>query len=331
MREFIDPLCCWFGLEPRHVDKRARRQASTRQYDVVAATPLSGGTTQTASRAPVGRAQLHVRWDRVSVLGALLAVLMMVVVHTIVVAVRDDLRALAVKPAPVEATDHLASAVHQCPAPSTGIIRTAPHLPDSAAGSPRTVALTFDDGPGPATPQVLDVLQRADVHATFFVIGQYAAADPEMLRRIIAGGNALGDHTWSHHIPKAAVGWNRSNLAREIERTRRAIVDATGLQPCLFRPPGGIVKGAKTVTRTAGLSMVLWSVDTRDWSLPSKGNSKFASLIRKRAALGLTEEHPVILLHDGGGNREATVAALPEIINDYRAHGYQFVTLDKPR
>jgi peptidoglycan-N-acetylglucosamine deacetylase len=75
----------------------------------------------------------------------------------------------------------------------------------------------------------------------------------------------------------------------------------------------------------------LWSVDTRDWSVPSKGTGKFASVIRKRAARGLTEEHPVILLHDGGGDREATVAALQEIINDYRAHGYQFVTLDEPR
>ena len=90
------------------------------------------------------------------------------------------------------------------------------------------------------------------------------------------------------------------------------------------------MKGAESVTRAAGLSMVLWSVDTRDWSVPSKDdNKKFATVIRKRAALGLTQEHPVILLHDGGGNREATVAALQEIINDYRAHGYRFVTLNQ--
>jgi peptidoglycan/xylan/chitin deacetylase (PgdA/CDA1 family) len=75
--------------------------------------------------------------------------------------------------------------------------------------------------------------------------------------------------------------------------------------------------------------MILWSVDTRDW-VPSNDRTKFATTIRKRAARGLTEEHPVILLHDGGGNREATVAALPEIINDYRAQGYRFVTLDQP-
>ena len=301
------------------------------QYEVVAATPLPGGTTQTASRASVGRVQLHVRWDRVSVLFALVGVLTVVVAHAVVVAVRDDMSAPPATTAPAQAADHPAKAQPMCSAPATGIIHTAPPIRASGDASPRTVALTFDDGPGAATPQVLDVLQRAGVHATFFVVGQHAAADPAMLRRIIAGGNALGDHTWSHHIPKAAAGWNPGKLAREIERTRRIIVDATGVQPCLFRPPGGIVKGAETVTRAAGLSMVLWSVDTRDWSAPSKGNGKFASVIRKRAALGLDQEHPVILLHDGGGNREATVAALQEIINDYQAHGYQFVTLDEPR
>jgi peptidoglycan-N-acetylglucosamine deacetylase len=297
----------------------------------MAATPLPGRITPTASRASIDRAQLHVRWDRVSVLLALVAVLTIVVAHTVVVAVRDNLGAPAVKPAPIQAADHLTNAEHKCPAPTTGIIRTAPAVPHNTGASPRTVALTFDDGPGAATPQVLEVLQRAGVHATFFVIGRHAAAEPEMLRRIVAGGNALGDHTWSHHIPNAAAGWNSRKLAWEIEHTRRAIVDATRLQPCLFRAPGGIVKGAKSVTRAAGLSMVLWSVDTRDWQTPSTGNSKFASVIRKRAGLGLTQEHPVILLHDGGGNREATLAALPEIIDDYRAHGYQFVTLDAPR
>lgn len=296
----------------------------------MAATPLPGGTTQTASRASVSHAQLRVRWDRVSVLLGLMAVLAIVVAHTVVLAVRDP-RAPAATAAPIQTADHPAPTQHKCPAPATGVVRTAPAVRDQADTSSRTVALTFDDGPGPATPHVLDVLQRAGVQATFFVVGQHAVANPEMLQRITAGGNALGDHSWSHHIPKAAAGWNPGKLAREIEHTRRAIFDATGLQPCLFRPPGGIVKGAETVTHAAGLSMVLWSVDTRDWSVPSKDNGKFPSVIRKRAARGLTEEHPVILLHDGGGDREATVAALGEIINDYRAHGYQFVTLDEPR
>jgi peptidoglycan/xylan/chitin deacetylase (PgdA/CDA1 family) len=296
----------------------------------VAATLPPDGTRQTASpRTPVGRAQLHVRWDRVSVLLALVAVLVMVITHAVVVAARDDPKAPGAEPAPIPASDHLANPRPKCPEPETGIIRTAPAVRDEADAAVRTVALTFDDGPGPATPQVLDLLQRAGVRATFFVVGQDAAANPEMLQRIVAGGHVLGDHTWSHRIPSASAGWKRSRLTGEIEHTRRAILDATGLEPCLFRPPGGVVKGAKTVAHAAGLSMVLWSVDTRDWA-PSKDHGKFATIIRKRAALGLTEEHPVILLHDGGGNREATVAALPEIINDYRAHGYRFVTFDEP-
>jgi peptidoglycan/xylan/chitin deacetylase (PgdA/CDA1 family) len=295
----------------------------------VAATPLPDRTRQTASRTPAGHAQLQVRWDRVCLLLALVAVLAIVVTHAIVVAIRGDPSVPVAETASIPTPDHPANTQPKCPKPATGVIRTAPAARDDADPAARTVALTFDDGPGAATPQVLDVLRGAGVRATFFVIGQHAAANPEVLQRIVADGHVLGDHTWSHRIPSVAAGWKRSRLAGEIERTHRAIFDATGLEPCLFRPPGGVVKGAESVAHAARLSMILWSVDTRDWA-PSKDRRKFATIIRKRAALGLTEEHPMILLHDGGGNREATVAALPEIINDYRAHGYRFVTLDQP-
>jgi peptidoglycan/xylan/chitin deacetylase (PgdA/CDA1 family) len=294
----------------------------------VAATLLPDRTKQTASRTP-GRAQLHVRWDRVCLLLALVVVLTIVVTHAVVVAVRGDPSVPAAVTASIPTPDHPAKTQPKCPNPANSLIRTAPAARDQTDPAARTVALTFDDGPGTATPQVLDVLRSADVRATFFVIGQHAAANPEMLQRIVADGHVLGDHTWSHRIPSVATGWKRSRLAGEIERTRRAIFDATGLEPCLFRPPGGVVKGAETVAHAASLSMILWSVDTRDWT-SSKDRKKFATIIRKRAAVGLAEEHPVILLHDGGGNREATVAALPEIINDYRDHGYRFVTLDRP-
>jgi peptidoglycan/xylan/chitin deacetylase (PgdA/CDA1 family) len=296
------------------------------------APPQHGGRAvpdaRSLSRTPVGNAQLHVRWDRVSVLAALVAVLAMVIAHA-VVAVREDPKVPGAESSPIPTSDGLAKPQPKCPKPATDVIRTAPAVRDEADAAARTVALTFDDGPGAATPQVLDVLQRAGVRATFFVVGQQVAANREMLQRIVASGHVLGDHTWSHRIPSASAGWKRSRLSGEIERTRRAILDATGVEPCLFRPPGGVVKGAESVARAAGLSLVLWSVDTRDW-VPSKDRGKFAIIIRKRAALGLTEEHPVILLHDSGGNQEATVAALPAIINDYRAHGYRFVTFDQP-
>jgi peptidoglycan-N-acetylglucosamine deacetylase len=295
----------------------------------VAAPPPPAHTTQTASRASVGRGQLRVRWDRVSVLFALIAVLAVVVTHAVVVAVRGGTGAVAANPAPIQASHRPTPAQPECPRPATGAVHAAPVLDNHAAAPSRTVALTFDDGPGPWTPAVLDVLQRAQVQATFFVVGKSVAAEPEMLRRVLADGHALGNHTWSHRIPGAAAGWNRARLAGEIERTSQMILDAVGRKPCLFRPPGGVVKGADKVSHAAGLSMILWSVDTRDWASRPAGAGNFARLIRKRAAAGLAEEHPVILLHDGGGDRAATVAALPGIIEDYRARGYRFVTLGK--
>jgi peptidoglycan/xylan/chitin deacetylase (PgdA/CDA1 family) len=213
-----------------------------------------------------------------------------------------------------------AAAPKTCPAPSSRLIRAAP----GAEGS-RTVALTFDDGPGPWTPKVLEVLHQKNVRATFFVVGKHAATQRQTLRIIVSAGNALENHTWSHRVPSRSTGWEAESLATELRRTRRELVAATGQAPCFFRPPGGIVTGARKVSRAAGLSIVLWSVDTRDWA---GQHATDVSLIRKRARLGLTQKHPVVLLHDGGGYRGATVRALGLIVDDYRAHGYQFVTLD---
>ena len=313
----------------RDMRQIAGSRAPTRQDEVVAATPPPGRTTQTAGRASLGRAQLHVRWDRVSVLFALVVVLAMVVTHSVVVAyVVPRQRS---RPNQHQSKPLTRSSVHNMSVHRHDYHDPCPPAVQGESGAPtRTVALTFDDGAGPSTPAVLDVLQQAQVPATFFVVGKKVAADPEMLRRILAAGHALGNHTWSHKIPRAAAGCgNRSTLAREIERTGQAVLDAGGLKPCLFRPPGGIVKGADRVSRTAGLSMILWSIDTRDWADAPGGDKSFAAVIRRLAAAGLTEDHPVILLHDGGGDRAATVAALAGIIEDYRANGYRFVTLDK--
>jgi peptidoglycan-N-acetylglucosamine deacetylase len=301
----------------------------------MAAPPLLDRTPKTSNPGPVGPSQLRVRWDRVSVLVALVAVLATVIVHTIVVAIQDNLEPSAAGPATTEvvaspaATTPTDSPQPKCPRPAADVIRTAPVVHEKATDSQPTVALTFDDGPGPLTPAVLDVLRQNGVPATFFVVGRKAAAEPEMLQRIVAEGNALGNHTWSHRIPSARAGWKADTLTKEMQRTRRVIVNATGREPCLFRPPGGITKGAEKVVKAAGLSMILWSVDTRDWA--ASASAKDAAVIRKRAAAGLKEQHPVILLHDGGGNRVATVSALAGIIDDYRSHGYRFVTLEEPR
>jgi peptidoglycan/xylan/chitin deacetylase (PgdA/CDA1 family) len=189
----------------------------------------------------------------------------------------------------------------------------------------RTVALTFDDGPDIWTLKVLQVLHDERVHASFFVIGNKASARPAIIHRIVKEGHLVGNHTWSHHTPSTRVGWSTGKLRVELARTSGRVQKVTSRPLCLFRPPGGVVKGARRVSRAAGLSIVLWSVDTRDWSTRRESD---ATLVRKRASRGLHQRNPVILLHDGGGNRAATVAALPGIISDYRSHGYRFVTLD---
>ena len=301
----------------------------------MAATLQPRRTTQTSTTASNAPGRLRVRWDRVSILVALVVIFTTVIAYSVVDVITGDPKPEATKPSPsIEVAKQATNTdknntPNECPQPAAKIIHTAPAVTGESDATARTVALTFDDGPGPATPAVLDVLAQSGGPATFFVVGQRATAEPEILRRIVAGGHALGDHTWSHQTPGPRTGWKHQTLSREIERTKEAIFSATGLKPCLFRPPGGVVKGARSVTRTAGLSMILWSVDPRDWSAPP--SKKFAPVIQKRVAAGLEQQHPVILLHDGGGNRVATVAALAGIINDYRSHGYQFVTLDEPR
>ena len=192
----------------------------------------------------------------------------------------------------------------------------------------RQVALTFDDGPGEWTDDALAVLAQEDVKATFFVIGREAAAAPELVRQIVAAGHAVENHSWSHPYAGRSGHWNSRLIGKEIRRTSAEISHITGQPPCFFRPPQGVVPGSERPARAAGLTMTLWSVDTRDWAMHG---SKAAATIRARARTGLQEPNPIVLLHDGGGNRRATLAALPGIIEDYRSAGYAFVTLGDGR
>ncbi|HZA30253.1 MAG TPA: polysaccharide deacetylase family protein [Propionibacteriaceae bacterium] len=313
-------------------------------------TPSTGrpGRPQHSPARPSG--QLRVRWDRVAILAAILLLVVVLIVVLIVrafTAIRADGETLAATD-PIEAANPTAvmnptaadtnptltetspapnaPAARPCPPPSAKPIYAAPA---AVGGDPsvRTVALTFDDGPGDLTPQVLDILRDKQVRATFFVVGQMVIERPDTLRAIVDSSHLLGNHTWSHSTPPSSVGWKAARLTREIARTRREIVRVTGQDPCFFRPPGGVIKGAEKISRQASLSMTIWSVDTRDWSGRTPGNLKFADKIRQRARAGLKEEHPIVLMHDGGGDRASTVAALPGIIDDYRAAGYQFVDL----
>jgi peptidoglycan-N-acetylglucosamine deacetylase len=183
----------------------------------------------------------------------------------------------------------------------------------SAATTERpVVALTFDDGPSEYTDRYLDVLREKEVPATFFEIGQEMPGREATMRRILAEGDEIGDHTMNHvEYPGYA------QIAGAAERIRQY----TGFRPCLFRPPGGAVDSSVIGTAgSLGLKTITWDVDPRDWSLP--GTEEIYSNIVDNAKPGA-----IILMHDGGGPRDETLAALPRVIDTLRARGYGFETV----
>jgi peptidoglycan/xylan/chitin deacetylase (PgdA/CDA1 family) len=183
----------------------------------------------------------------------------------------------------------------------------------SAASTERqVVALTFDDGPSEYTDRYLDLLREKDVPATFFEIGQEMPGREATMRRILAEGGEIGDHTMNH-VEDPGYG----QIAGAAERIKAY----TGFQPCLFRPPGGAENsGVIDTAGSLGMKTITWDVDPRDWSLP--GTSEIYSNIVDHAKPGA-----IILMHDGGGPRDETLAALPEIIDTLRARGYGFETV----
>jgi peptidoglycan/xylan/chitin deacetylase (PgdA/CDA1 family) len=183
------------------------------------------------------------------------------------------------------------------------------------------IALTFDDGPWYDTGQFLAVLEHDHVPATFFEIGQEIATYGEggaIERRMLADGDMLGDHTWSH----PDVSGDGSFARVQIEMTAAAIRTATrGFTPCLFRAPYGAVSSALIgEARSLGFTTIQWDVDPRDWALPG------ADAIYQ-TVVGDAHNGAIVLQHDGGGNRSETLAALPREIATLRARGYQFVTV----
>lgn len=184
------------------------------------------------------------------------------------------------------------------------------------------IALTFDDGPwgSPPTIEFLHVLERAHVPATFFEIGdQVHEFDPTgaIERRMLADGDMIGDHTWSH--PDVAGG---GSFARgQIAAAAGAIRAATGFQPCLFRAPYGAVSGALIAeARSMGYTTIQWDVDPRDWSLPGTG-AIYGNVVAN------AHNGAIVIQHFGGGPRYETLAALPQEIATLQREHYHFVTV----
>jgi peptidoglycan/xylan/chitin deacetylase (PgdA/CDA1 family) len=189
---------------------------------------------------------------------------------------------------------------------------------------PPRVALTFDDGPWPdSTPQVLAILGRMGVRATFFDVGYLARDHPDLVRQELDAGMVVGNHSWDHPITPPFRDLPHPRVTSEIRRTNTEL-DSMGVKPQLFRPPGGSYSPwvLKEAARQ-GVRVVLWSVDPRDW----KPGTKARRIVH--SVLSHVRPGSIILLHDGGGDRSATVAALPRIIRGIRRMGLAF-TVPQP-
>lgn len=205
-------------------------------------------------------------------------------------------------------------------APATAGRAIAPVVLTAAAPVGHRVALTFDDGPSPYTPALLVELKRYRVRATFFVVGQNVPLYRGVVRAEALAGNQIGNHTDSH----ANLQWlDGDSAARQLDLTQRAVMDTTGHAPRWFRPPYGAVDTRVAAVAAAnGLRTVTWSVDPRDWTMPG------VDAIVARV-LDAVRSGSVILLHDGGGDRSETVAAVAQLVPLLRARGYRFVTVDR--
>ncbi len=198
-----------------------------------------------------------------------------------------------------------------------GCTTAGPAYVTNGARTKHVVALTFDDGPSTYTPQVLSILERERVHATFFEIGQQVAGFAAYSRRILADGDVIGDHTWNH----ADVSRGGAFASGEITSAAGAIRKATGFRPCLFRAPYGAVSSSLTgLARGLGFTTIEWDVDPQDWARPGTG-AIYSRIV------GNVRNGSMVLMHDGGGPRNETVAALPDIIHTLKARGYSFVTV----
>ncbi|MGD0902100.1 MAG: polysaccharide deacetylase family protein [Terracidiphilus sp.] len=195
---------------------------------------------------------------------------------------------------------------------------------------PSELALTFDDGPNPAwTPRLLDILASHDVRATFFLLGKFAEAEPELVRRIVAGGHLIGNHSWSH--PNLALT-SASRVQEELARTSQTLEQIAGVTVRFIRPPFGARRPAVfRVARSLGMTSVLWNAMTSDWREPSA--ERIAELLARRIdRLERRGRAANVVLHDGshlklGADRGPSIAAAEQLVARYKPT-HRFITLD---
>ena len=181
------------------------------------------------------------------------------------------------------------------------------------------IAMTFDDGPSPeTTPRLLDILKQRNIKATFFMIGQNAERNPAIVKRILAEGHEIGNHSWTH--PQLSK-LSDDRVTEEINKTQNAIKDASGYTPVLMRPPYGAITARQKdwIEKDFGLSVIIWSVDPFDWKRPG------ASVIEQRILAG-ARPGAIVLSHD---IHKQTVDAMPATLDALAAKGFKFVTVSQ--
>ncbi|MEV6597310.1 polysaccharide deacetylase family protein [Actinoplanes sp. NPDC051346] len=205
----------------------------------------------------------------------------------------------------------VASPAQAAPAPSTATPSAR------AAAAPRTVYLTFDDGPsGRWTPRYLEVLKKYDAKATFFTTGQNAKAHPGIVARIHREGHLLANHSWSH---SNLTQLGKSKVKSQLTRTQSAL---GRYQSACMRPPYGATnKSVRRWTKEVGLKTVMWDIDSRDWE-----NSQTSSGIYRRV-IDKVHNGSVVLMHDGGDSQRDSLAALKRILPKLKSKGYTFKVL----
>jgi peptidoglycan/xylan/chitin deacetylase (PgdA/CDA1 family) len=181
------------------------------------------------------------------------------------------------------------------------------------------VAMTFDDGPHPQnTPRLLDMLRARNIKATFYVIGRNVDMYPAVVRRVVAEGHEIGNHTYTHRL---LTKLSDDEVLRELSRTRDAIARAAGVQPRTLRPPYGALaqRQRELVHSQFGYPTVLWSVDPRDWQRPGP------SVVTSRILAG-SGNGAVVLAHD---LHAPTVDAMPATLDGLLRRGFKFVTVSQ--
>ena len=181
------------------------------------------------------------------------------------------------------------------------------------------IAMTFDDGPHPQnTPRLLDMLRERNIKATFYVIGRSVKMYPQIVRRMVAEGHEIGNHTWTH--PKLTA-LSDASVRMEMDRTRDVIVAACGVKPRTMRPPYGALRQNQRewIYKDYGYPTILWNVDPEDWRRPG------ASVVTSRI-LNHTKNGSIVLAHD---LHKPTVDAMPATLDGLLRKGFKFVTVSQ--